>query len=42
MEGGTDGRTEGGGEWLLHSELMHKRRESVGDSGESRGVHGGV
>ena len=49
MEGGREGMMgegEGGGgggvEWLLHSESMHKRRVSVGDSGERRGVHRGV
>lgn len=36
-EGGTDGRREGRGAWLLHTELMHKWRESLGDSGERVG-----
>lgn len=38
MEGGVDGRSEGSWgvcEWLLHTEMMHKWRESVGDSRES-------
>lgn len=41
-EGADDKSEGGGGEWLLHCESMHKRRVSVGDSGERRGFSEGV